>query len=292
MQRIVNRLFLMLQMLLPQHLLTAIVRRLAALRIAPVKNWLIMRFVAAFDVDIDDVLLPVPTGFGSFNEFFTRELAAGARPVDPDAESIVSPVDGIVSAAGRIDGQTVFQAKGIHYSLDDLLATDLADADIYRGGSFATLYLAPHDYHRVHSPLDATLVAARHVPGHLYSVNARTVAMLPGLFTRNERLVCHLRTSTGMMMLIFVGALNVGSITTRWTGIIRPRKRGTVETVDLGTDGPSRNLAKGDLIGWFNLGSTVILLMPPGKVRWLDTLVADSRILMGQPIGRLLATAG
>src|SRR5690606_41340919 len=132
---------------------------------------------------------PVPGGVRDFNDFFTRELAEGARPIDGTETTLISPVDGFLSAAGRIDGNSVLQAKGIHYTLEDLLATDLDQAAQFREGSFATLYLAPFNYHRVHSPLSGRLTAARYVPGHLYSVNQTTVELLPRLFTRNERLV-------------------------------------------------------------------------------------------------------
>jgi phosphatidylserine decarboxylase len=230
----------------------------------------------------------VPDGFLHFNDFFTRELKEGARPVDVSPLSIVSPVDGIMSAAGRIDGDALLQAKGIHYTLEDLLATDLADAASFADGSFATMYLAPYHYHRVHSPLAGRLIAARYVPGHLYSVNQTTVELLPRLFTRNERLVCHFRTNAGPLALIFVGALNVGSVSTPWTGRIRPRKTGVVDDLDIDGSGVSAVVEKGEMVGWFNMGSTVILLLPPGACAWRDDLVNGSKLRMGEPIGTLL----
>lgn len=283
-----GRAFLLLQRLLPKHLLTALVRRLAHVRAAPVKNFLIRTFVRASGVDVEEIPRQVPDGFEHFNAFFTRELTPGARPIDPAPGTVVSPVDGITSAAGRIERGRLLQAKGMHYSLEDLLATDLADAALFEEGEFATFYLAPYHYHRVHSPLAAELTAARYVPGALYSVNDLTVRALPGLFARNERLVCRFRTDAGPMILVMVGALNVGSITTRWTGTITPRKKGVVE--DLGLDaGVPRTVAKGDLLGWFNMGSTVIVLLPPGTCAWREGLDFGARVRMGEAIGRRLA---
>ena len=197
-------------MVLPKYLLTTAVHKLARIRAPWIKNFLIRHFVNFYKVDIEEVLKPVPDGFETFNAFFVRELSDDARPIAAEVGAIASPVDGTISAAGRIDRGSLFQAKGISYSLTDLLATDIADAETYVDGAFATLYLAPYNYHRVHAPLDGSLVAARYVPGSLFSVNETTVSRLPGLFVRNERLVCHLQTGTGPMMLIFVGAMNVG----------------------------------------------------------------------------------
>jgi phosphatidylserine decarboxylase len=279
--------FVLLQRILPKHLMTRGVHWLARIRATAVKNWLITRFVAAFSVDVEEVSLPVPGGFDTFNEFFTRELAPGARPIDARPDSLVSPVDGTVSAAGHVDGETLLQAKGIGYTLSDLLATDLADTRDFAGGSFATVYLAPYNYHRVHCPVACELISARYVPGQLYSVNETTVSRLPALFTGNERLICHFRTATGPMILVFVGALHVGSISTPWTGEIRPRKRGVVEDRDLDHGGHSRNLARGDLLGWFNMGSTVVLLLPKGCCNWLENMTPGSRLKMGERIASL-----
>ena len=217
--------------------------------------------------------------------FFIRELRDGARPVDDDADAIVSPVDGTVSFAGAIRDDSIFQAKGIDYSLGDLLATDIAEADHYVDGSFATIYLAPYNYHRVHAPVAGELVAARYVPGDLFSVNEATVSRLDGLFRRNERLIMHFRTEYGPAALIFVGALNVGSISTPWTGEIRPRKNGVVDVLDLDTYPTA--VEKGDLLGWFNMGSTVILLFPKGACEWDDDLEPGETLRMGVEIGEL-----
>jgi phosphatidylserine decarboxylase len=287
MRQLKSQAFLLMQRLLPQHLLMALVGRVAGIRVRVIKDFLIRTFVSFYDVDTAECARAVPEGFRDFNDFFTRELLEGARPVDGEPASLVSPVDGILSAAGRIDGNSLLQAKGIHYTLEDLLATDLDQAAQFREGSFATMYLAPFNYHRVHSPLSGRLTAARYVPGHLYSVNQTTVELLPRLFTRNERLVCHLDTAVGPVALIFVGALNVGSVSTPWTGRIRVRKKGVVDDLALAAAGVPVEVEKGQMIGWFNMGSTVIVLLPPGTCTWRDGLVNGTRLRMGEAIGTL-----
>jgi phosphatidylserine decarboxylase len=284
MPALIARLFVLLQTILPKHLLTALVFWLARRRAVWLRNFLIRQFVNLYKVNVEEILLPVPDGFESFNTFFVRELTIDARPIAAGADIIVSPADGTVSAAGAIDQNQIFQAKGLRYSLSDLLATDTSQAETYANGAFATIYLAPYNYHRVHAPLDGELIAARYVPGDLFSVNAATVTQLPGLFVRNERLVCHLTTSTGPMVIIFVGAMNVGSISTRWSGEIRPKKSGVVEQLDIGHS--NLQFSKGDGIGWFNMGSTVILLRPPASTNNFAEIMAGQQVKMGQAIGR------
>lgn len=277
--------FVLVQYILPRHLLTRLVWRIARIRHVGTKDFLITRFASAFDVALDEVKLEVPGDFPTFNDFFIRELKDDAREIDDDHDAIVSPVDGTVSVAGTIHANTIFQAKGIDYSLDDLLATDLDAAAGYVDGNFATIYLAPYNYHRVHAPLAGELVAARYVPGDLFSVNEATVSRLRGLFRRNERLVMHFRTAAGPAALILVGALNVGSISTPWTGEIRPRKDGVVDVLDISTH--PTTIDKGDLLGWFNMGSTVILLLPAGACEWDDDLEPGEVLRMGEEIGEL-----
>ena len=277
--------FAALQFLLPKYWLTASMWRIARIRHRGIKDFLITRFVSLYDVNIDEVRLDVPTAFATFNEFFTRELDDAARPIDEANDSIVSPVDGTVSNAGKLRNDVIIQAKDIDYTLDDLMGSDLSEARAYRGGGFATIYLAPFNYHRVHAPLDGELLAARYVPGDLFSVNAATVSKVSGLFRRNERLVMQFMTSRGPAAVIFVGALMVGSISTPWTGEIRPRKHGVVDVLDIATH--PTDVRKGDLLGWFNMGSTVILLLPEGVCEWRGDLVADARLRVGEVIGRL-----
>ena len=280
--------FLIVQLVLPKHLLTALVFHIAGNRTKSIKDFLIRRFVNIYKIDVEEAALPVPGGYVSFNDFFTRQLIDGARPVDSTENVIVSPVDGSVSAAGKIDSDILLQAKGRNYSLSDLLMTDIADADRFKNGLFATFYLAPYNYHRVHCPLNARLVAARYVPGALFSVNLTTVSLVPDLFTRNERLICHFESDAGPYILIFVGALHVGSITTPWTGQIRPRRKGVVQDFNIRTKDHPTEMAKGDLLGWFNMGSTVIVLLPPGTCELDSAAGAGDEVRMGQAIGRLI----
>jgi phosphatidylserine decarboxylase len=285
-----DHLFVLLQYLMPRHWLTAVVYRVTRVRTPWFKDFLITRFTKAFDVDLDEVKLDVPGEFATFNDFFVRELADGAREVDTDEDAVVSPVDGRVSAAGPIHRDSIFQAKGISYSLGDLLATDLEEAEHYVDGNFATIYLAPYNYHRIHAPLAGELVAARYVPGDLFSVNDATAARIDGLFRRNERLIMHFRTRLGPVVLISVGARNVGSISTPWTGEIRPRKAGIVDVLDIAAHPTKVN--KGDLLGWFNMGSTVILLVPKGMCEWDDDLQPGETLRMGEEIGELRNETG
>lgn len=274
-----------LQYLLPRHALTALVYRLARIRNVVIKNFLIERFIPLYRIDTADVRNEIPDGFATFNEFFVRELRDGARPIDDDAGSIVSPVDGTVSQAGPLVDNMLLQAKGHTYTLDELLATELEAARRYEKGIFATIYLAPYNYHRVHAPVAGRLVGAQYVPGDLFSVNAATAAVIPGLFRRNERVVLHFETAAGPAAIVLIGALNVGSITTPWSGEIRPRKSGVVEILDI--SGEATDLAKGDLLGWFNMGSTVIVLLPAGAGRWQTDLLPGRSLRMGEAVGYL-----
>ena len=280
--------FVILQYLLPKHWLTAVIYRVARIRNTSIKNFLIARFVRLYDVNVEEVKLAVPEDFATFNDFFVRELADGTRTVDRDADTIVSPVDGTVSLTGRLRADRLLQAKGFDYSLDELLATDLEQSAFYVNGRFATIYLAPYNYHRVHAPFDGELRAARYVPGTLFSVNETTAARVAGLFRRNERLILHFRTAGGPAVLILVGALNVGSISTPWSGEIRPRKSGIVDVIDI--SGHDTHVQKGDLLGWFNMGSTVIVLLPDGVGEWRDKLEPGTTLRMGESIGRYSVT--
>jgi phosphatidylserine decarboxylase len=238
-----------------------------------------------YRVDTSEVAGDIPNDFTTFNDFFTRELADGARSIDDMENSIIAPADGTVSIATELNNDTIVQAKGLDYTLDELFAIDLERAHAFSNGSIATIYLAPHNYHRVHMPIAGELVSAHYVPGDLFSVNSATVMHLRGLFRRNERLNLHFETAFGPAALMFVGALNVGSISTPWSGEIRPRKKGIVEILPLG-DTP-RILAKGDLLGWFNMGSTVILLLPKGVAVWNTTMKSGKALRMGEAIAAI-----
>ncbi len=280
------RLFVTLQRMLPQHALSRAVHRLARNRAPLVKNALIAAFVRAFRPEMDGVCEPDPRRYESFNAFFTRALAAAARPIDTEARALVSPVDGIVSQIGYLDGRSIIQAKGRTYGLDALLCNHEQWVERLAGGAFATLYLAPRNYHRIHMPLDGDLRAAWYVPGRLFSVNEATTRAVSGLFARNERVVCAFETPRGLpFAMVLVGALFVGSIATRWHGDVtpcRPRK-----ALELPAPGPGHRLRKGEEMGRFNMGSTVVLLLPPASLCWLPHLAAGSRIRMGQPLALL-----
>jgi phosphatidylserine decarboxylase len=282
------RLFVALQYLLPQHLLSRAVHSLARNRIPWVKNALIDNFVVNYRPDLSEAAEPDPRRFPSFNDFFTRALRPGARAVDPDPAALVSPVDGTASQLGAVDGSWLVQAKGLAYTLESLLDEAApAWAPVFRGGAFATLYLAPSNYHRVHMPLAGTLQAAWYVPGQLFSVNATTAAQVPGLFARNERIVCVFSEGTLSFALVLVGALFVGSMSTVWHGDVTPRtpRRGSELPLDFARAG--RRLEKGAEMGRFNLGSTVILLLPPGRTEWRSELTAGSAVRVGGALARL-----
>lgn len=281
------RLFAYLQYLLPKYALTALIYRLARIRHVGFKNFLITQFSRAYKVKLDEVKLDVPDDFADFNAFFTRELKADARPIAEASNALISPVDGTISQIGPLRKNAIVQAKGIDYTLDELLATDIDDAAVYRDGLFTTIYLAPYNYHRIHAPLDGELKSAVYVPGALFSVNAATAAHVLGLFARNERLILHFQTAVGPAAVIFVGAMNVGSITTPWTGEIRPQAKGLVETCALNeTD---RTVSRGDLLGWFNMGSTVILLLPKDAAEWNTDAATGDTVQMGEQLATLSA---
>ena len=279
------RLFAYCQYLLPKFWLTAIIYRLARISNTTVKDFLITRFVRIYKVDVGEIRQEYPGGFATFNDFFIRELAHDARPIDDDDTAIVSPVDGTISQIGDLHDDRILQAKGIEYSLNELLATDLDDARVFANGRFATIYLAPYNYHRVHAPLSGELVAASYIPGDLFSVNTATASHIRGLFRRNERLVLKFRTAVGPAAVILVGAMNVGSISTPWSGELRPRHKGMVASIDLGPETVA--VARGELLGWFNLGSTVIVLLPGEGCGWREDVVAGRAVQMGQRLGSL-----
>jgi len=279
------RLFVWLQYLLPQLTLSRLAWHLTRSRSVPVKNFLIGRFVKNFRPDMSEAEEPAPLSYASFNEFFTRALRADARRIDTDPRIIVSPVDGTVSAIGRITDGELVQAKGRRYSLAALLAGPALDAARFVDGSFATLYLAPFNYHRIHMPCDGALTSAWYVPGRLFSVNAVTAAAVAGLFARNERVVCVFDAAQARFALVLVGALFVGSMSTRWHGDVTPaaRRRPTELAPRAGV---ALQLPKGAELGRFNMGSTVILLLPKGAADWLPGLAAGSEVRVGQALAR------
>ena len=281
-----DRLFVAMQYALPQHFLSRIVLRTTRVRTPAVKNALISKFVQGFRPDMSEAAQPDALAFGSFNDFFTRTLRSDARPLDVDPHALVSPVDGTVSQIGRIADTSIVQAKGHNYSVESLLAAPGYSA-AFRGGGFATLYLAPYNYHRIHMPIAGTLRAAWFVPGKLFSVNAVTASVVPGLFARNERVVCIFENGPHVFAMVLVGALFVGSISTVWHGDVAPRHPRRVTNLPVDDSRAPLHLEKGDEMGRFNMGSTVILVTPSGLADWLPSFAAGSRIRFGEALGRM-----
>lgn len=285
-----DRLFVAMQYILPQHFLSRLVYRLTRSRSPSVKNALIRNFIRGFSPDMSDAMRRDPLAYESFNEFFTRILRPGARPIDPNGSILVSPVDGAISQIGRLDGSQVMQAKGHYYSLEALFDPGGSRADWaarFTGGCFATLYLAPFNYHRIHMPLSGTLVAAWYVPGKLFSVNTVTAAAVPGLFALNERVVCIFEDGPRLFAMVLVGALFVGSMDTVWHGEVTPRSPRKGLELPLDATRAPLHLEKGDEMGRFNMGSTVILITPPDMIDWLSNMNARDSVSVGQPLARL-----
>jgi len=273
-----------IQYFLPHHLLSRLVHALMRIRAAPVKNAQIAVLGALFGVDWSESKRQSASEFATFNDFFTRELAEGARPIDPDPLSFVSPSDGHVSRCGRITNDRILQAKGHHYTIRSLLANDPSSAE-FMHGFFHTLYLSPRNYHRVHMPMAGQLQRMIHIPGRAFSVSPRTVRAVPDLFARNERVVSIFETTHGPLALVLVGAMLVSSMETVWSGVITPpRGRKVVHG-----DWSRRNirLEKGQEMGRFNMGSTVIILLPPAALSSLEDFETGDPVIVGQRLGRL-----
>ncbi|MEM6639313.1 MAG: archaetidylserine decarboxylase [Pseudomonadota bacterium] len=270
-----------IQALLPHHAISRTVGHVTRWRWAPLVQPLLRSFVRQYNVDLSDARRTQVSDYLSFNDLFTRELADGARQIAGSDTTLASPVDGTLSASGPIDDSLLLQAKGRHYTVAELLADD-ASADRYRGGSFATIYLAPYNYHRIHFPTEGQLQSMRLVPGRLFSVNTATAQSVDRLFARNERVVTTIRSPFGAYAMVAVGALNVGSIETVWHGAVTPPRGRRVRTWDY-PEGST--YARGDQWGWFNLGSTVILVWPEGSVTLNADLTPGTVLRVGDDIG-------
>lgn len=274
-----QRAFLWLQYLLPRVLLTRLMGALSRPAIPLLTPLVIRCLIRFFRIDMSEAAEPDPAAYASVNAFFTRRLRPGVRPLAA-APALLCPCDGRVSEAGSLDGGRLLQAKGIHYSAADLLG-DAALAESFHGGSFATLYLAPADYHRVHMPADGVLEGMRYQPGGLFSVNTATVAARRGLFARNERVICHFRGAGESFVMVLVGAMMVGGIRTPWAGRVTPR---SAEPWQMRTGQPPV-CARGSEMGTFEFGSTVILLFPPQRVALDPALKPGRKLRMGEAIG-------
>lgn len=270
------------QYCVPQHLLSRLIRILAECRWEWFKNWAIKRLIRLHNVDKSEALSDNLDDYPTFNSFFTRRLKPELRPIAQGEKAIACPVDGCVSQAGDIRQDTIFQAKNFDYSAKTLLGGDDNDAALFQNGKFATLYLAPRDYHRVHIPLDGKLIKSIYVPGKLFSVNQETAAAVPNLFARNERLITLFETAAGPMAVILVGAMLVSSIKTAWP-CEHPRNRVSIQHyVD------NISLKRGEELGHFEMGSTVILLFGHNKISWESGLKENAPVKMGQLIGNLI----
>jgi phosphatidylserine decarboxylase len=285
-----DKLFLASQYLAPHHLVSRFFGIASQCRIPAVKDWMIRTFIRRYGVDMSEASLPNPKTYEHFNAFFTRELKNGIRPLEAAESAIACPVDGAISQLGTIDGERVFQAKGHHFSVVDLLGGSPARAEPFLGGEFATIYLSPKDYHRVHMPATGVLREMVHIPGRLFSVNPLTARNVPGLFARNERVACLFDTDQGPMAVVLVGAMIVGSIETVWQGPVVPaRQRVSSRRYDLPPGATSLvRLERGAEMGRFKLGSTVVVLFSPERTRWNPSLIETSPVRMGETLGRFI----
>lgn len=273
---------LMFQYILPHRLLSRLMYFLMRIKFKPIKNMTFNLMINKFNINLDEAASKDFEDYPHFNAFFTRALKDGVRTIDPAQESLVSPVDGVISQLGHIEHDLIFQAKGHHYTIKDLLASEITEGFI--DGEFMTIYLSPKDYHRMHAPLDCEIKTMRHIPGRLFSVADWTTQKIPRLFARNERLVNHLQTPVGHVAYVYVGAILVSSIETVSNGVITPPY--VSEVTDILVQGQSQ-YKKGDEMGRFNMGSTVIMLFPKGSVRFNNDLKAGSPLKLGEKIGTL-----
>ena len=277
------------QYLLPQRVLARLVYRAARCTWPLIKNPLIYWFANYYGVNLIEAEQSKLSAYPTFNDFFTRALRSNLRPLSGDEHTVVSPVDGQITEFGNAESGKLIQAKGLDYSLNELVGEKEQDDLSITLGCFATIYLGPKDYHRVHMPLAGTLKRTHYLPGTRFSVNRWTTNRIPNLFVRNERVVCWFDTAVGSMVVVLVGALNVSSITTQWLGEVESGKQRLWQE-----EGGSlkRCYGRGEEIGRFNLGSTVIVLLPPGTITWNPHLSAQQPLLMGHSLGRIVgATA-
>ena len=273
------------QYILPHHLLSQIMSFFTHCENKMLKNIMIKNISRIYQVNMDEAREQDINTYPSFNHFFTRELKEGARPVTDIANGIASPADGVVSQAGLITNGDIYQAKGKLFTTTDLLGGDSQRAQVFNEGIFSTIYLSPKDYHRLHMPIDGTLKEMIHVPGRLFSVNAATANSVPRLFARNERVVCIFDTKAGEMALILVGAIFVSSVETVWHGVVTPPTISKVRRWQYSENAPV--LKKGEEMGRFNMGSTIIVLFGKDKARWEEGFIAGKAVKLGELIGKI-----
>ncbi|WP_289281934.1 MULTISPECIES: archaetidylserine decarboxylase [unclassified Methylophaga] len=269
------------QYVIPQHALSVVMHALTRSQVKWFKNAFIRFITWKFNVNLSEAAVSDRAYYASFNAFFTRELRAGIRPIATGEEVIVSPVDGAISQLGPIIGQSIVQAKGRSYTVEELLGGDKALAEQYQQGQFATIYLSPRDYHRIHMPIAGKLKSMRYVPGKLFSVNPRTARAVPRLFARNERVICVFDTDFGDVTLVLVGAIFVGSMETVWAGQITPPYGKSIQNWTYEGD-EALSFEKGQEMGRFNMGSTVVMLLPVGMKPFNQAWQPEEKIQLGQ----------
>lgn len=271
------------QYLLPHKIISLIAHLSANCKIIWVKNYLIGYFIKRYAVNMNEAIEADPFAYATYNQFFTRRLKPEARPIDASPAAIVSPADGAIAQIGRINNEKIIQAKGHDYSVHDLLANDPC-AEQFLNGSFATVYLAPKDYHRVHMPFNGKLLKMLYIPGKLFSVNNHAAENIPNVFARNERVAAIFDTAAGPMAVILVGAMIVGSIETTWAGQITPPHTSQIKNYNYANQ-DAIEIAKGAEMGLFKLGSTVIILFAPQAITWDQSISNNMDIKMGRKIG-------
>lgn len=279
-----DRLAVLPQYVLPKRALTQFAGALARRSLGDFTQYKIRRFVARYGVDMSEAAEPDLTRYLTFNDFFTRALKPGVRPLAQ--ADFVCPVDGRISQLGAIDGEQLLQAKGHVYSTTALLGGDVTEAARYRDGSFATIYLSPRDYHRIHMPCAGRLRSMVYVPGDLFSVNPTTARGVPGLFARNERVVCLFDGAHGPFALVLVGATIVGSMATVWHGVVNPPRARHIRRWDYTAQQPPIELQAGDEMGRFLLGSTVVLLFPKDTLRFVPDWAPSRPVRLGEAMGQ------
>jgi phosphatidylserine decarboxylase len=282
----VHILFIIFQYIVPQHLLSRLAGKVADCEWPWLKNCFIKWFINRYQVNMLEAADPEPCNYKNFNAFFTRQLDENARPIAEGEYSIACPADGAISQLGRIESGRIFQAKGQSYSLVELLGGDQAMAEPFQDGEFATVYLSPKDYHRVHMPLKGKLKSMTYVPGDLFSVNTTTAENVPRLFSRNERAVCIFDTDAGPMAIVLVGAMIVAGIETVWAGQVAPLQR-QISTQNYASKPKAVTLQKGEEMGRFKLGSTAIVVFGPNVMQWQEEFSAGSATRMGEQLGSL-----
>ena len=285
-----NTLFVIFQYIIPQHLLSRLAGRVAECEWPWLKNGFIKWFIRRYDVDMQEAADSEPHNYKNFNAFFTRELKPDARAIAADDGAIACPADGAISQLGNIESGRIFQAKGQHYSLVELLGGEESIAKSFQGGKFATIYLSPKDYHRVHMPITGKLKSMTYVPGDLFSVNTTTAENVPRLFSRNERAVCVFDTKAGPMAIVLVGAMIVAGIETVWEGQVAPIKR-EIRTKNYASKPKAVTLKKGEEMGRFKLGSTAIVLFGPDAMTWQENFNAGHPTRMGEQLGTLIKSS-